>query len=128
MTLFQLLLLPLVACLFFATLAAIFKGRATWREGGGWATLWLATGIAIAWPEVTMVAARTVGIGRGADLVLYSAVVVMMLGFLMVYSRLRCLGREVTLLVRALAIRDAAVNPSTPDAQGPRPTADQQPA
>ena len=77
-------------------------------------------GVAIAWPELTTWAARSLGIRRGADLVLYCAVVVMMVGFLMVYSRLRQVRRDLTLVVRHLALLEADGPPEavsdTPDA------------
>ncbi len=112
MTLFQTLLLVLLSGLFLGTLVSVARGWATWREGLSWAVVWLAAGIAVAWPDVTAVAAGALGIGRGADLVLYCAVIMMMLGFLMVYARLRRLRREMTLLVRQLAIRDAVASGS----------------
>ncbi|MEK7731822.1 MAG: DUF2304 family protein, partial [Planctomycetota bacterium] len=61
--------------------------------------------------------------GRGADLVLYCAVIVMLIGFFMVYARLRRLRRDLTLLSRHLAIRDAA--PTSPPTNPPRPAAKQ---
>ena len=113
MNAFQIVALALMASLFAATIAATVKGSATRREGLAWALLWLAAGIAIAWPDITAKVARMLGIGRGADLVLYCAVVVMLVGFLMLYSRLRRLRRDVTLLVRHIAIRDA-IDPAPP--------------
>jgi len=104
---FQLVALPLIAVLFVATVAATFRGSVARREGFLWSLLWLAAGTAIALPEITAALARALGIGRGADLVLYIAVVVMLVGFLTVYTRLRRLRREITLIVRHLAIRDA---------------------
>ena len=74
--------------------------------------MWLAAGVAIVRPGLTRGVAKTLGIGRGADLVFYCAVVVMMIGFLMTYSRLRRIQRELTLVVRHIAKRDAAVNVS----------------
>ncbi len=75
--------------------------------------------IAIIRPGVTKIIANALGIGRGADLLLYCTVVAMMVGFLMIYARMRRLRREMTLLVRHLAIRDAKTNaaPATPQPQ-----------
>jgi hypothetical protein len=68
--------------------------------------LWAAAGLAVIQPDLTTKVAHTVGIRRGADLLLYCAVVAMIAGFLMIYVRLRRLRREITLLVRELALRD----------------------
>ena len=109
--LFQILAIVVVGALFVLSLAAMVRGWATRREGIVWAVVWLCTGVAIAWPKVTAVVAHVLGIGRGADLVLYCAVVVMLIGFLTVYARLRRIQHDLTVLVRHLAIRDAVVSP-----------------
>lgn len=72
--------------------------------------LWGAVGVAVVYPKITAIVARALGIGRGADLVSYCSVVLMLVGFTMIYVRLRRLRRELTLLVRELAIRDAHTN------------------
>jgi len=108
MNLFQILAVAVVSGLFVVSILAMIRGWATRREGLIWAFVWLATGVAIARPNLTVHVADFLGIGRGADLVLYCAVIVMLIGFFMVYARLRRLRRDLTLLSRHLAIRDAA--------------------
>lgn len=117
MNAFQILALLVVGGLFLLSLTALLKGWATRREAVVWMLIWMAAAIAIIWPGVTKIIANALGIGRGADLLLYCTVVAMMVGFLMIYARMRRLRRELTLLVRHLAIRDAATNlsPTTPD-------------
>lgn len=112
MNLFQILALIVVGVLFLVSLVAVARGSIARRDGLLWTLLWLAAGVAIARPEVTRVIAKTLGIGRGADLLLYCAVVFMLIGFLMTYARLRRLQHELTLVVRHLATRDAIVNTS----------------
>ena len=114
MNLFQILAVALVAGLFCLSLASMLRGWATRREGLAWAFVWLATGVAIARPGLTIVVAKALGIGRGADLVLYCTVIVMLVGFFMVYARLRRLRRDLTLLTRHLALRDAPTTPLSP--------------
>lgn len=104
---FQILALAALAFSFILTLLAGLRGWISKRAGMVWMTVWVTAGVAILWPQMLSRLARLVGIGRGADLLLYCAVVVMLVGFLMVYVRLRRLRRELTLLVRALALRDA---------------------
>ena len=117
--LFQILALAVVTGLLALSLVAIVRGWATRREGIVWAFVWLCTGVAIARPDLTVLVAGALGIGRGADLILYCAVLVMLIGFFMVYARLRRLRRDLTLLSRHLAIRDAA---STSPTDRPLPT------
>ena len=109
---FQILALIVIGVCFLVTLAAAFRGAVVRRDGMVWALVWLAAAGAIIWPGVTRIVARALGIGRGADLVLYCAVVVMLIGFLMTYSRLRRLQQDLTTVVRHLATRDATANTS----------------
>lgn len=113
MNLFQILALVVVAVLLLVSVTAVFRGSVARRDAILWTLVWLAAGVAIVRPDLTRVVAKALGIGRGADLVFYCAVVVMMVGFLMTYSRLRQLRRELTLVVRHMAKRDAVVNPSS---------------
>ena len=117
MNLFQILALVVVVCLLALTLVAAVRGWSTRRETILLSALWLAAGVAIVWPGVTKAVANLLGIGRGADLVFYCAVVVMMVGFVMIYARLRRIRRELTLLVRHMAIRNATIKRplATPD-------------
>ncbi|MCH7592822.1 MAG: DUF2304 domain-containing protein [Planctomycetes bacterium] len=124
MNLFQILALGVVGLLLLVSVTGVLRGSVARRDGILWTLLWLAAGIAIIRPGVTRVVAKALGIGRGADLVLYCAVVVMMIGFLMTYSRLRRIQRDLTLVVRHIAKREAAVNLSpaednAPSDQGP---------
>jgi hypothetical protein len=108
-TSFQTIGVCLLGTLFVLSLAAIFLGRATRREGIAWALVWFCAAVAIIKPELTVRVAKALGIGRGADFVLYCSVVAMMVGFMMMYVRLRRLQRELTIVVRHLALREASV-------------------
>ncbi len=114
-TIFQIIAVIVLGILVAVSLSGAFLGRVTRREGIGWTVLWLCAAGAILKYEWTGSVARLLGIGRGADLVLYCAVVVMMVGFMMVYLRMRRFQRELTLVVRHLAIQEAEMA-----IQGPR--------
>ncbi len=113
MTVFQTVLLVIAGCVLAGSLIAMLKGWATRREGVVLSLIATAASVAIVWPAVTTSLARAMGIGRGTDLVLYCAVVVMFVGFVMTYARIRHLRREITLLVRAIALRDATEGSET---------------
>ena len=128
---FQILLLIVLALLLAGSVAAMLRGWATRREGTVWAMLCLTAAVATLWPKLTGRVADVLGIGRGADLVFYCAVVVMMIGFWATYMRLRFLRRELTLLVRHIAILQAEENQhptdqeaTSPPSQRPDPQAD----
>jgi hypothetical protein len=125
MTIFQLVMLAVLSVLLAASVAAALWHWLSRREAALWGALCLAAAVAILRPEITVRVARAVGIDRGADLVSYCAIVVMMIGFWMVYIRLRQLHRQITLLVRQIALmqRDAD---SPADRSTAKPKCDQE--
>jgi hypothetical protein len=58
-------------------------------------------------PNWTTSIAHRLGISRGTDLLLYLLVLTVLYGFLLIYLKLRRVRRELTLLVREIAIREA---------------------
>ncbi len=118
---FQILLLIVLGLLLTGSVAAMLRGWATRREGTVWMMLCMTAAVATLWPELTGRIADVLGIGRGADLVFYCAVVVMMIGFWVTYMRLRYLRRELTLLVRHLAILQAEENRHPADQKAATP-------
>ena len=106
-TAFQLFLVLLFGALLVLSLVVLVTGRVQ-RTAGILRTLALLVAtLAALWPNATSKVARLLGIGRGTDLILYGAVIAMMIGFWMVYVRLTELRREITLLVRREALREA---------------------
>jgi hypothetical protein len=87
------------------------------------AGVWLAAAAAISFPELVQQVATAVGIHRGADLVTY----LFILGFLFIAFRLYAgqvhLQRQVTRLVRALALQEARRGPLGSDEPGSDPRA-----
>ncbi len=112
MNIFQIVVLVVVPCMALGMVLAMLKGWVTRRECLGWTFVCLLVCLATAWPQATSRVAHAIGIGRGADLVSYCAVIVMLVGFWMVYLRLRRVQRQVTLLVRHLAIAEAEESPA----------------
>lgn len=110
MTLFQILALSMLGVLLAFSLLSIWRKWTTRGGGLAWAMLWIAAGVVVADPDLTFRLAKPLGIQRGADLVVYCALLAMMVGFFMVYARLRRLRHDVTTLTRHLAIRDAYVS------------------
>lgn len=108
MTTFQLITFPALAVAALLTVAAMRRRRLTGRAGAAWLVLWIAAAASVAYPEGVAIIARAIGIGRGADLVLYLSILFMFAGFFTVYLRFRRLDEQLTKIVRHLAIRDAA--------------------
>lgn len=107
MTTFQLITLPLLGLLIVVTAVAIARSRVVPRIGVAWIALWLAAAGTIAFPGVLVWLAHILGIGRGADLVLYVFILAGFVAFFVTYLRFRRIEEQLTLIVRHLAIRDA---------------------
>ena len=67
------------------------------------ALIWLAAGIAILRPEVTNELAELLGIGRGADLLLYLLAIVFLASVFYFYQKYHRLQSDLTKVVRRLA-------------------------
>ena len=74
--------------------------------------------IAVLWPAITTEVANAIGVGRGTDLVLYVLVMVFIYTALTTSQRIHHLERQITLLVRELALQRV---------QDPQPTATPEP-
>lgn len=120
MTNFQTIGVTVAAVLFIATIAAA-TGRAINRRAAiAWLALWIGAGVAIARPSITIRIARLLGIGRGADLVFYCAILAMLIGFFVVYIRLKRLDHQITILVRHAAL--SAPGSKTHESESSRPS------
>jgi len=72
--------------------------------------------VAVVVPELTQRVAELVGVGRGADLVTYIAIVVVMFVLLHYYTKFVELHRQVTELTREIAILRTEVDRVAPPA------------
>lgn len=71
-----------------------------------WLFLWVGTGFVVLFPDITTVAARFLKIGRGTDVVLYLGAFLIFYLLFLVFVRLERLDREITKIVRTLALMD----------------------
>lgn len=104
---FQLLALVLLGLLLSGAIFGVRRRALTAKEGVVWGSLVLAAAVVVLRPGITVSIAKALGIGRGADLVFYTAVAAMMVGFWKTYMNLRAHRRELTVLVRHIALLEA---------------------
>jgi hypothetical protein len=83
------------------------RGRTSWLGAYFWGLLWIAAAFAIFKPEITSEFAVALGITRGADLVMYLAVLAGIVVTRYFYNRYRRLETTLTAIVRDRAIKDA---------------------
>lgn len=122
MNAFQWIVLPILAILLLERLVKLISGRGSRRVALFWASLWGGAVVAIARPNLTTTIATSMGISRGADLVVYFAVLFGFIGFYMIYVRMRRLDANLTLLVRKIAIDNPMSVESKQDSESDQPT------
>lgn len=118
MNLFQWITVPLFALLACLSATATARGRIARGIGLLWTVLSIAATIAIGAPDTTRVVAAALGIGRGADLVFYCAIVGAAIGFFAIFVRLRALDEQITELVRHTALA-SPIRPAETPAEPP---------
>jgi hypothetical protein len=69
--------------------------------------VWIATGIAVAKPVIPHAVAQWMGIGRGADVVLYLFVLAFVVVSFFFYARYLEVREQITQVTRTLAIQNA---------------------
>ncbi len=69
-----------------------------------WGLVWMGTAAIIIFPDVTSFVAHLLGIGRGADLIIYASLLISFYLIFRLYVALTRLEQEVTELVRAIAL------------------------
>jgi hypothetical protein len=81
-----------------------------------------AAAVAIVFPDITQDAADLVGVGRGADLVLYISIVAVLFVLLHYYTKFVELQRQLTQMAREVAIMRAEVERVAPTSVAPLPS------
>lgn len=101
------------------TVFAIFAlSRTIWQFKRGvltfmwlliWLVFWLSVGFVAVLPQTADMVARVVGVGRGADAVIYASLLALFYLIFRVYIKIEQVEREVTGLVRKLALDEIDV-------------------
>ena len=82
------------------------RDRSTIRQSLWWTALWLLGGFVVLVPESVNRAADFLGVGRGADVVLYAAVVLLFVLNFKLFSKLVKIENDIIRIVREFALRD----------------------
>jgi len=103
------MLIQIILILFF--LFAILKVLGRWRGGeitgwnaSLWIIFWILAGIVVIIPNSTFYVARAVGIGRGADLVVYSALALIFFILFRMTVKMERMNKDITKLTRKMAL------------------------
>jgi hypothetical protein len=76
------------------------------REFLFWIIFWLAVGTAVLLPQVTIFLANYLGVGRGADLVVYASLIFVFYMIFCLFVRQQKTEKDISKIVEHLAMRD----------------------
>lgn len=82
------------------------QGAISRREAVAWSGLWIVAAAVVIRPEISSLLAHSVGIGRGSDLAMYLAVIVLFVMVFNLFVQHHRQQREITDLVRREALKD----------------------
>ncbi|MFH2136226.1 MAG: DUF2304 domain-containing protein [Patescibacteria group bacterium] len=101
----------------FLILLIIYRVVIKWRQGiltsrdlVFWIGFWFVVGIIILLPDTTSFMADLVGVGRGADLVVYLSIVLIFYIIFQMTIKIEKIERNITKVVRTVAMKDETEN------------------
>jgi hypothetical protein len=103
-TFYQLLVIPLLLGVALLVFVQMLRRQMSRWHSLLWLGLLLTGAFLTAFPDVTFIVARWLGIGRGSDLVFYLAIIGGLLAFFYFHRRQRALEIRITGLVRQRAL------------------------
>jgi len=102
----QILLIAAIAAACIATWKRARERVIRVPEAIAWSIVWVAAAFVILKPETTSRLANMLGVGRGADLVLYASVVALFFLMFKIFMSLDAIEKHLTHFVRKDALRD----------------------
>lgn len=106
MQIIQIIGIAIALFYFFVTLLRYHEGKITLRELLLWESIWAAIAFISILPITVNFFANLIGVGRGVDLVLYLSIIALFYLMFKIYMKIDKVEREITAIVRELAIRD----------------------
>ncbi len=107
MSLIQLVLVLFAAFAVARVVGRFLAGVIRLSECLLWTGLWIGVAVVVLDPSLTQRVARVLGVGRGVDAVFYLTIVLLFYLVFRVHMRIRGLERQLTELVRKLALLGA---------------------
>ena len=99
----------LSAALLLVALYALSQWRVAPLVAGSILCTALAGALVVTFPELATRTAHVLGIGRGADLIMYVFIVVILAAILNIHIKLRANNRQLTELARSIALQSARI-------------------
>lgn len=102
---FQLLVVLFAVATIFNIIQMKQKGSLGTRGALFWILFWLSVAGAVMWPNSVQMIARSFGIGRGSDFVLYISVITLFFLVFRLHIKIENMNRDVTRVVREKALK-----------------------
>lgn len=102
----KIILLSFIAFAVFRLLRRYYERNITLRWLVMWFLFWFVSALVVAVPEVTSQFAEIVGVGRGADLAVYFAVLALYYLLFRVMVKIERVEKDISKIVEELAIRE----------------------
>ncbi len=104
----------LITLFIFSNLFKLFQakksGKISLSSFVSWGILWISIGIIFYQPEISNQLASWLGIGRGADLLIYLSIIAIFYILFKMIGRFQKLNSEITKIAREIAIQKAEDN------------------
>jgi hypothetical protein len=100
----QLFLLPFVLAALAKVIHSYHQRRMPIPDFVFWSLVWIGTASVIIFPDATSLLAHLLGIGRGADLIIYTSLLISFYLIFRLYLALARLEQAITKVVRAIAL------------------------
>ena len=101
--LFQYILLIIILFVFVQTVRKFKARKISLREFLFWIIFWVAVGAVVALPQITSFLAERLGVGRGADLVVYGSLIFVFYMIFRIFSRQNKIEKDISKLVEEIA-------------------------
>jgi hypothetical protein len=103
--LIQIILLIFIFFVFLRIISKAKRKEITLRETFFWVVFWLLVTGAVVFPRTTDIFAQKLGVGRGADLLVYLAVIFLFYLVFRVFVQLEKIEKDITKIIREIALR-----------------------
>ncbi|MEA3248770.1 MAG: DUF2304 family protein [Patescibacteria group bacterium] len=105
MLLIQIFILGFVAFALWRTVGRFRAGELKRSALALWSVFWVALAVVTLLPHSTSWLASVVGVGRGVDVVIYLAIIVLFYLVFRIFLRLEKIEHDITLVVREMGLR-----------------------
>ncbi len=106
MSIIQFLIVAFALFAIARTLRQFRRGKLTLAFLFAWIAFWVIVGVVVVLPQTTDTLARFVGVGRGVDAIMYVSILALFYAVFRLLVRIEEVEREITKLVRTLAIHE----------------------